>query len=404
MQSTPDPPPRASGPPSSVAPRRANPVGACLARAADALVAAAPPWSILCGLLVYLSYLMNISPALTWTALALACLPYPLRFLRRKTVITRTPFDLPIALLLLGALVGLCVSPERTMSLGAFQCLLAIVIAYYVLTSDDHPAFWMKLMVLLVLASFVTVLILILVHNPHVYNDKALGLSKDTNHGLALQLAVAAAILFGVAAFGTRGKTRILVTLVFLAAAAAVVAITWQSLHSLITGESLSGHSGNSGRLSLWGQTVDLLSASTTAGAPFFGLGLGCWAQAFYAGRMDLWNIPNFWELTHPHNAYLELFCNTGVPGALALALALIIGTRLSLDIITSPRSRPAYGLGIGVVLACIVTLLVGIVESAPMGAPHLAAETYYYVICPIPCALLAFLVVTHGLITRGET
>ena len=119
---------------------------------------------------------------------------------------------------------------------------------------------------------------------------------------------------------------------------------------------------------------------------------------------MDLWNIPNFWELTHPHNAYLELFCNTGVLGALALALALIIGTRLSLDIITSPRSRPAYGLGIGVVLACIVTLLVGIVESAPMGAPHLAAETYYYVICPIPCALLAFLVVTHRLITRGET
>jgi hypothetical protein len=402
MQSTPEPPPRASGPQSLVAPRRANPVGACLAGAADAAVAAAPPWSILSALLVYLSYLMNISPALTWTALALACVPYPLRFLRRKTVITRTPFDLPIALLVLGAFVGLCVSPERAMSLGAFQCLLAIVIAYYVLTSDDHPAFWMKLMVLLVLAGFVTVLILILAHNPHVYTERGSSVSKDTNHGLALQLAVAAALLFGVAAFGTRGKSRIVFTMVFLAAATAVVAITWKSLHSLITGESLSGHDGTSGRLQLWGQTLDLLSASAVTGAPFTGLGLGCWAQAFY-GRMDLWNIPSFWELTHPHNAYLELFCNTGVLGALSLALTLFIGTRLSLEIITSPRHRPAYGLGIGVVLACIVTLLVGIVESAPVGAPHLAAETYYYVICPIPCALLAFLVVTHRLITREE-
>jgi hypothetical protein len=403
MQSTPEPPPRASGPQSSVAPRRANPVGACLAGAADAVVAVAPAWSILSALLVYLSYLMNISPALTWTGLALACLPYPLRFLRRKTVITRTPFDLPIAILLLGAFVGLCVSPERAMSLGAFQCLLAIVIAYYVLTSDEHPAFWMKAMVLLVLAGFVTVLILILVHNSHVYNEKALGISRDTNHGLALQLAVAAALLLGVAAFGTRGKSRILFTIVFLAAATAVVAITWRSLQSLITGESLSGHDGTSGRLHLWGQTMDLLSASTVTGAPFTGLGLGCWAQAFY-GRMDLWNVTGFWELTHPHNAYIELYCNTGILGALSLALALFIGTKLSLDIITSPRSRPAYGLGIGVVLACIVTLLVGIVESAPVGAPHLAAETYYYVICPIPCALLAFLVVTHRLITQGET
>ncbi len=401
MESTPAPP-GPTGPQSLVAPRRANPVGVGVAALADGIVAVAPAWSILSALLVYLSYLMNISQALTWSALALACLPYPLRFLRGRAVIIRTPFDIPIFLLLFGAFVGLCVSPERAMSLGAFQCLLAIVIAYYVLTSSDHPAFWMKAMVLLVLLGFVAVVILILVHNPEVYNQKSLGLSKDTNHGLASQLAVAAALLFGVAAFGTRGKTRILITLVFLAAAAAVVAITWHSLHSLITGESLSGHDGTSGRLQLWGQTIDLLSKSTVTGAPFTGLGLGCWAQAFY-GPMDLWNVPGFWELTHPHNAYLELWCNAGVLGALALALALIIGTRLSLEILTSPRSRQAYGLGVGVVLALVITLLVGFVESAPMGAPHLAAETYYYVISPIPCALLAFLVISHRLATREE-
>ncbi len=402
MHSTPEPS-GTTGPQPPAAPGRANPAAACLAKAADALVAVAPPWSILSALLVYLSYLMDISPVLTWAGLVLACLPYPARLLRGQKVIARTPFDIPMVLLLLGALVGLCISPERAMSLGAFQCLLAVVIAYSVLTSDRRPAFWMKVMVVLLLLGFVAVLILILVHNPQVYNQRSLGLSRDTNHGLAFQLAVAAALLFGVAAFGTRGKTRVLVTLVFLAAATAVVVMTWQSLHSLITGESLSGHDGTSGRLQLWGRTVDLLSASTVSGAPFTGLGLGCWAQAYY-GRMDLWNVPGFWELTHPHNAYLELVCNAGVLGALSLAVALVIGTRLSLEIITSARRRPAYGLGIGVVLAGIVTLLVGLVESAPMGAPHLGAQTYQYVICPIPGALAAFLVISHHLTTQEAT
>lgn len=402
MESAPAP----SGPPgpqSSAPLRRANPAVAGFARAADAIIAAAPPWSILSALVVYLSYLMDISPALTWAGLALALLPFPLRLVRGKTVIGRTPFDIPIVLLLLGAFTGLCISPERAMSLGAFQCLLALLAAYYVLTSAEHPAFWMKGMVLLLLLGFVTVMILILAHNPEVYNERGSGVSRDTNHGLAYHLAVAAALLFGVAAFSARGKARILITLVFLAAVAAVVAMTWHSLHSLITGESLSGHDGNSGRLQLWGGTVDLLSASTVTGAPFAGLGLGCWAQAYY-GRMDLWNVPGFWELTHPHNAYLELWCNTGVLGALALALAIIIGAWLSLEIITWPRRRQAYGLGIGVVLALIITLLVGIVESAPMGAPHLGAETYCYVISPVPGALMAFLVVAHRLITRAET
>ncbi len=400
MESTPGPS-GAQDPQSSVAPRQASPVAAGLARVADGIVAVAPPWSILSGLLVYISYLMDMSAALTWVGLALACLPYPLRFLRGRTVIARTPFDIPLALMLVGAFIGLCVSPERAMSLGAFQCLLALVICYYVVTSTGHPGFWMKVMVLLVVLGFLAVMVLILVHNQQVYNQHSLGLSRDTNHGLAFELAVAAALLFGVAAFSTRGRTRALVTLVVLAAAAAVVAMTWESLHSLITGDSLTGRDGDSGRLQLWGQTVDLLSASAVTGAPFTGLGLGCWAQAYY-GRMDLWNVPGFWELTHPHNAYLELWCNAGILGALALALAIVIGTRLSLEIVASSRGRPAYGLGVGVVLALIVTLLVSIVESAPMGAPHLGAETYYYVISPIPCALMAFLVVARRL-TAGE-
>ncbi len=403
MQSAPGPP-GAPHPPPSPAPRRADPAPAWLSRAAGAVAAAAPPWSILWGILVYASYLMHWSPALTWAALALACLPFPARYLSGQAMVSRTPFDIPAALLVLGAFVGLCVSPERTMSLGAFQCLLATLIACCVLTSDSRPAFWMKVLVVLLVAGLAIVLLLILTGNPHVYNQWGPeSASKDTNHGMAMMLAVAAAILFGVACFGTRGRTRVLMALVSAATVIVVLAITKDSLLSLVSGQSISGQDGNSGRLELWRDTVDLLSASPVAGAPWTGLGLGCWARAYY-GRMDLWNAPDFWEVSHPHNAYLELYCDTGVLGALALALALVIGARLSIGIITSPRSHPAYGLGIGVVLACIATLAVGLLESAPVGAPHLAAATYYYVISPIPFALAAFLVVAHHLITRGQT
>jgi hypothetical protein len=75
---------------------------------------------------------------------------------------------------------------------------------------------------------------------------------------------------------------------------------------------------------------------------------------------------------------------------------------KLSLDIIRSPRSHPWYGFAIGVILACIATLLVAIVESAPVGVPLVAAITYYYIISPIAWILCGLLVIAHRLITNS--
>jgi hypothetical protein len=50
------------------------------------------------------------------------------------------------------------------------------------------------------------------------------------------------------------------------------------------------------------------------------------------------------------------------------------------------------------VLLACVATLLVGIVESAPIGVPLVAANTYYYIISPIPWILMGLLVIAHRL------
>ena len=49
--------------------------------------------------------------------------------------------------------------------------------------------------------------------------------------------------------------------------------------------------------------------------------------------------------------------------------------------------------------MACVVTLLVGIVESAPVGVPLVAEDTYYYLISPVPWILAGLLVAARDLL-----
>ncbi len=132
---------------------------------------------------------------------------------------------------------------------------------------------------------------------------------------------------------------------------------------------------------------------------PLTGLGLGCWALARW--ETTALGTSEINGITHAHNAYLELYSNTGIVGALALLVALAIGLKLSLDIIRSPRTHPWYGFGVGVILACVATLLVAMVEGAPMGVPLVGEHTYYYVVSPIVWTLCGLLVIAHRHITK---
>jgi O-antigen ligase len=204
-----------------------------------------------------------------------------------------------------------------------------------------------------------------------------------------MYLMIVAAVLAGIAAFSKRTRIRVFAAVFFLLFFTVVLIMTWDSLRALFEWESISG------RTPIWDKTATLLSDS-----PFTGLGLGCWALAYW--HTSVLGTPTVNEITHAHNAYLELYANTGLFGVLALLIALAIGMKLSLDIIRSPRAHPWYGLGVGVILACVATLLVGIVESAPMGVPLVATETYYYIISPVAWILCGLLVIAHRLITKS--
>jgi len=377
-------------PPST--PRQRNTVRAVLIKLADALLLIEPLWTILATLLVFLSYLLNIGPAFPWIGLGCACLPFALRLIRKRNVRLRTPFDIPMALLVIGALIGLCTSPDRTISLGAFQCILAISLFYYSWVSHESQPVLMKWLIALVPVVFLIVLLLFLLdlRHPNSQSNFVIG-GYGTHHGLAMYLMIVAAVLLGIAVFSRRTRIRVFTAVFFLFFFTVVLIMTWDSLGSLFDWKSISG------RAPIWEKTADLLSDS-----PFTGLGLGCWALAYWGTPVLGTEMVN--EITHAHNAYLELYANTGILGVLALLIALGIGMKLSLEIIRSPRSHPWYGFGVGVILACVATLLVGIMESAPVGVPLVAATTYHYIISPIAWILCGLLVIAHRLITRETT
>jgi len=388
MHSSSDTPQEPLQPRPPIDPRQRNAVRVGLIKTADALLRVEPLWTILGTLFVFLSYLLNIGPAFPWIGLGSACLPFAIRLIRKRTLRLRTPFDIPMALLVIGALIGLCSSTDRTISLGAFQCILAISLFYCSWVNHESQPVLMKWLIVLVPVAFLIVLLVFVLDLPHLAAQPNFELGGyGTHHGLAMYLMIVAAVLLGIAVFSRRTRIRVFAAAFSLLFITVVLIMTWDSLGSLFEWTSISG------RTPIWDKTATLIGDS-----PFTGLGLGCWALTYWGTPVLGTTTVN--EITHAHNAYLELYANTGLFGVLALLVALGIGIKLSLDIIRSPRAHPWYGFGVGVILACVATLLVGIVESAPMGVPLVATETYYYIISPIAWILCGLMVIAHRLIT----
>jgi len=373
-------------------PSRSNDARAPLVRAIDAFLFIQPLWTISATAFVFLAYLLNIGAIFPWVGIALACLPFLMRLQRREHLVRRSAFDIPIALLMIGAIVGWYTSPNRTISLGVLQCMVVISLLYYSWVNYKHQALLLKWLIALALTGFSIALLFFIFNRPGVSSQPNLVIGGyGTHHGLAMYLAIVAAVLLGIGVFDEKTWRRVLAAAILLPLYTIVVAMTSDSLMRLLDFTSIRG------RWPIWEKTAELLGHS-----PFNGLGLGCWSIAYYGTPM----LDNdaLWGVTHPHNAYLDLYANTGVFGVLALVIALAVGAKLSIDIIRSPRNHPWYGFGVGVILACVVTLFVGVVESAPAGVPLATAETYYYIISPIPWILCGLLVITHRLVTEEAT
>jgi hypothetical protein len=340
----------------------------------------------------------------TWAALGIAFLPLMLRLLFYNYFGVKTPFDLPVVLMMSGGLVGLCVSPNLGVSVGALYSLLASTAFYYSVANYPRPEKLVKWGLPLLAIALFTATFLALSHDPlptgsfgsnnpwisklvakipklpQVYDQHYLALG--VNHGLALSLLIASAIGAGVAAFSKQIWLRLVSGFGSMFFLTMMVMFTNSSLLRLFTLVSIKG------RIALWQRTIEMLGEH-----PFTGLGLGSWVSVYHSGAIPQFPIP-----THPHNAYLELYANLGTFGAVAFLVSLFVIIRMSWDILRLSPVNTWYGIGTGVMLASLLSGLVGFLESAPVGIPLLASNVYFYVVSPVPWIMMGLLTVTYKL------
>ena len=84
----------------------------------------------------------EIQPRLAWWALLIALIPWLLRLLSGCFPFQRTGFDLPMAVFLLTAVVGVWAAYDRDGALGKFWLLIGGILLYYALAGQPRENLW----------------------------------------------------------------------------------------------------------------------------------------------------------------------------------------------------------------------------------------------------------------------
>lgn len=367
-------------------------------RALDVVLIVEPFWTWPAAALVFITVVFPGISWVVWPAVLALPLPFALRWVRLGYPSVRTPFDAPIGLLLLGGIVGTLVS-DSSVSLGALLTLFALAAVYYSMVNYARPRGLMVVLVAGTIVGLVAYGVSALFWGgprtpasvqhlkellPFISSLPKLPQPQDQvhplvdfAHGFALVLAVADAVLIGVAVGRGRRRVRLAAGIVAAVLTSVALLVTWGSLGSLITGASIVGRYEEH-----WLPALKYVFGHPSAG--WTGMGLGTVASQRFFG--------------HINNAYLELWLNTGVIGMAAAVIAGVATAKLVIRIVRLPRTSRWHGLGLGLVGACLVTALVGFVESSPFAIYLRTKETYLWMASPLPWILAASLVVASKL------
>lgn len=347
-----------------------------LSKVANLFLTIEPFWAFFAGSLVYAAVLLNWASFLSWLGIAFALAPFPIRYLKYGYISKRTIFDIPLVLLLGSVILGTVVSEDVWLSVGALQSFLALTAFYYSLVNYHSPALIFRIALPAVAAGLLIILILVPVSD---------NIIAGPIHGLHLGILIFISIILGIGIFSQRLALRAAIGVIsssFIALAILFTRIT-DSVHRLFTLESIIG------RMEVrWLNTLKLMANSSSE---YQGLGLGCWPLRFYE------NMPD--SGLHVHNMYLEIYANLGLFGVVAFIALLAAMAKVSADILYSDKKHHYYGLGVGLISACIITLAVGFVESAPFCIPFVLDGVYRFVLSPVLWLLMGSLIMVRSLL-----
>jgi O-antigen ligase len=360
----------------------------------DALLLAQP----FLALLIYLSILIDIPPL--WISWIVALLPSLLGIYLNKRVFSRTPFDVPFLILTAGMLLGFVISSERVLATSAINTYLASLLFYYSLTSNRHAkrSYWITfaafiLMVFLSLSLIVfsgsqgkqvifNVWIYSLAAKIHFMN--AMGIHSNV---LGVIFAIALPVLSAMAVFSQKLCVKIATGIVavscgvllilsasgggWIAAAIGLfVVLIARSLRTLIGAllslgivvgitsplwyetswiGSVLPYQNLLARMDFWRATVTVLREH-----PISGLGLGAWWSTAQTSISP----------GGPHSTYLQLYSDCGILGPIALIAAMIVGIILFQKIYNSRKDNSNYGLGIGLIAACVTAAALAFIDN----------------------------------------
>ena len=331
---------------------------------------------------VFLFYHSVISPLplAKFPSFSLALLPLIFRLSSKRSSL-KTPFTIPILLILGGGAIGLSVSSNKALSLDAFLSLLCCISLFFMLQDRIESERPMKAALALFCAPAILALILRLAGGPGFLRD----IPYFERWAKTSTILISSSWISGFLALGLgvgAGSRRVKASLVALFGAfvGLMIPAGWESLSRFVHRTSILG------RYRIWEHALPLIFKEN----PFAGIGLGLWALKFHPP------CP-----VHPHSSYVELYAHFGILGVAGAAWGAAVLVRETLRILKAEGGfwkSLALGASSALILGCG---WMGIWEQVWAGITW-PDGSISYLISPLPWVLGAFFVAARRKLDEG--
>ena len=382
---------------------------------------------------VYFSVLTGYPPL--WVSLIIAIMPVGAHLWKTHRIIARTPFDIPILIFICGTVVGFIVSPDKNVATGALSSTMASILVYYGITTNSGASrkYWLWTGGILCLITLLLSLWFlsqgdhrILFFNQWAFKlfsrlPKTVGPVLQWNTiGALLAVVIPPLIVFAFFKYISYIRIIALMLCLFFTAVlflsdsgsgwlALIVSLTfvlicWRKwllwvivpILGLLTTVVVTLYDKTTwlratfstasliGRIDLWKNTFILLKGK----AAVLGLGLGAWFKVYSSHYGS--SVPIV------HNSYLQLYCDTGIVGFIAMVFATIIFIRLSPKLLKSTKRNSAIWLGIGI-MGSIVAGAVFAIFDVTTSVTYVTNTGYIYLTIPLLWIVGALFVVVNA-------
>jgi O-antigen ligase len=370
---------------------------------------------------IYFSVLTGYPPL--WLSLIIAVIPMGVYFWQTHRIIARTPFDIPILIFICGTLIGFIISPDKNVAVGALSSTMASVLVYYGVTTNSRASrkYWLWVGGIICLITLILSLWFLSqsAHRVLFFNQWAFNLFSGfpKTRGPELQLntigallAVVIPSLFVFVFFKYAANVRIIALtlcllfsgMLFLSDSGAgwlafflslaFIFVCWRRwllgvfipiggmlggfgaiFYNKITWLRITFSTASlMGRVTLWKNTFTLLKGR----AAIFGLGLGSWLKVYSSHYGS--NVPPI-----VHDSYLQLYCDTGVLGLIAMVLAVLIFIRFLINVLQTSLRNSVNWVGIGLI-GSIVAGAVFAIFDVTISVTYVNDIGYIYMVLPL--------------------